>query len=217
MADTKLSALTELAAAPAATDEFYINDGGTSKRITAANMLSAKHTIWVPAAAMTPSATAGCAPFATFETTAGQPDIQYLAFDTTTEEHAQFSVAFPKSWNLGTITFQPFWSRIAAPTAGLDGVAWGLQGLAVPDDASIDQAYGTEVVVGLDAAKSTEDLWVAAESGAVTITGTPADDDLCFLQVSRVVASSSPLDDLDVDACLIGIKLFYTTDTGTDA
>ena len=34
MADTKLSALTNLAAAPAATDEFYINDGGASKAVT---------------------------------------------------------------------------------------------------------------------------------------------------------------------------------------
>lgn len=34
MADTKLSLLTELAVTPADTDEFYINDGGVSKRIT---------------------------------------------------------------------------------------------------------------------------------------------------------------------------------------
>ena len=33
MAGTKLSALTELAVEPAASDELYINDGGTSKRI----------------------------------------------------------------------------------------------------------------------------------------------------------------------------------------
>ena len=39
MADTKLSALTELAAGPATTDEFYINDGGASKRIVTTNLL----------------------------------------------------------------------------------------------------------------------------------------------------------------------------------
>ena len=33
MADSKVSALTELAVEPAATDEFYINDGGVSKKI----------------------------------------------------------------------------------------------------------------------------------------------------------------------------------------
>ena len=35
MADTKLSALTNLAEAPADTDEFYLNDGGVSKAIDA--------------------------------------------------------------------------------------------------------------------------------------------------------------------------------------
>lgn len=35
MADTKISALTELTATPANTDEFAINDGGTSKRLQA--------------------------------------------------------------------------------------------------------------------------------------------------------------------------------------
>jgi hypothetical protein len=40
-ADTKLSALSELAAAPAESDELYINDGGTSKKITVLNLLNA--------------------------------------------------------------------------------------------------------------------------------------------------------------------------------
>jgi len=40
-ADTKLSALTELASAPAESDELYINDGGTSKKITVLNLLNA--------------------------------------------------------------------------------------------------------------------------------------------------------------------------------
>lgn len=40
MSDTKLSALTELATAPANGDELYINDGGVSKKISVANLLS---------------------------------------------------------------------------------------------------------------------------------------------------------------------------------
>lgn len=45
MADSKLSALTELAAAPASTDEIYINDGGVSKKITVANLLKANEEV----------------------------------------------------------------------------------------------------------------------------------------------------------------------------
>ena len=174
-----------------------------------------KHTLWVPAGAMTPSTTAGCAALATTETTAGSPDMSTLDFDTTTEEHAQFSVCFPKSWNLGAITFQPVWTKSGAVTGGLDGVAWGLQGVCMADDASIDQVYGTEVTVGLDAAKTVEDVFMSAESADVTITGA-ADDTICFLQISRVVASTSPLDDMDVDARLLGVRVFYITDAETD-
>ena len=38
-ADTKLSALTNLGAAPATTDELYLNDAGTSKALTVANLM----------------------------------------------------------------------------------------------------------------------------------------------------------------------------------
>lgn len=40
MATKKISELTELAAAPADSDELEINDGGTSKKITVSNLLS---------------------------------------------------------------------------------------------------------------------------------------------------------------------------------
>ena len=53
---------------------------------------------------------------------------------------AQFQIAFPKSWNEGTITFQAYWTTTATDT---DGVAWGLQGVAVSDNDTIDVAYGT--------------------------------------------------------------------------
>lgn len=216
MADTKLSALTELSAAPDSTDEVYINDGGTSKKITVANLFSGKQTIWVPAAAMRPSVTAGSASLVSVETTAGRPDMIVLDFDSSTEEHAQFSIVMPKRWNLGTVTFEAFWMKSGTPTGGLDGVVWGLQAVAITADGTIDVAYGTEVVVGVDAVQTVEDLWKTAESAAVTIAGTPADNDFCFFQVSRVVGSSSPLDDMDVDARLLGIKLFWTSDIGVD-
>lgn len=49
----KLSALTELAVGPAPTDEIYINDGGVSKRITAAELLNPENfcAVLLPAAA----------------------------------------------------------------------------------------------------------------------------------------------------------------------
>ena len=75
-----------------------------------------KETIWIPALAMKPTASNGCSSLQTVETTSGRPDMNVLDFDKDSDEFAQFAVAFPKSWNAGTVTFQFFWSGIAATT-----------------------------------------------------------------------------------------------------
>ena len=173
--------------------------------------IAGKQTIWIPAAAITPTASNGCAARTQVETTAGRPDMDVLDFDDGTDEHAQFSVAFPKSWNLGTVTFQAFWTSTATDT---DGVAWGLQGVACSNDGTIDVAYGTAVVVTDDNVSAAEDLLVTSESSAITIAGTPADDDLCYFRVFRDVSDGN--DDMTEDARLIGIKLFFTTDALND-
>ena len=64
--------------------------------------------MWVPAAAMYGTTTAGADP-QQVETTATRPDMKVLDFDASADEFAQFSVAFPKSWNEGTVTYQVYW------------------------------------------------------------------------------------------------------------
>jgi hypothetical protein len=168
-----------------------------------------KKTMWVPASAMSPTVSNGCSALTQVETTSGRPDMVVLDFATGADEFAQFSVAFPKSWNLGTVTFQAFWSGIAATT----DCDWSVQGVAMNDNQTIDVAYGTAVVVSDNAQGAVEELLVSAESGAITIAGTPADNDLCFFRVGRDVSG----DDMNGDARLHGIKIFYTTDAVNDA
>jgi len=174
--------------------------------------VAGKQTIWIPAAAITPTASNGCAARVQVETTAGRPDMDVLDFDATADEHAQFSVAFPKSWNLGTVTFQAFWTSTATDT---DGVSWGLQGVSMPDNSTIDVVYGTAIVVDDACQSAAEELYVTAESSAVTIAGTPADDDLCYFRIFRDVSDAN--DTATEDARLIGIKMFFTTDANNDA
>jgi len=200
-------------------DGILINDAGTMKMTNVDTVqtfmqsgIVGKNTIWVPAAAITPTKSNGCASRTQVETTAGRPDMDVLDFDASSDEHAQFSVAFPKSWNLGTVTFQVFWTSTATDT---DGVAWGLQGVACSNDGTIDVAYGTAVVVTDDNISAAEDLLVTSESSAITIAGTPADDDICYFRVFRDVSDGN--DDMAEDARLIGLKLFYTTDAANDA
>ena len=170
-----------------------------------------KQTIWIPANAMTATASNGCAAIAAVETTSGRPDMYVLDFDNSSDEHAQFTVAFPKSWNLLTVSFQVFWSGLAATT----GVTWSLQGVAMNDNETIDVAYGTAITVDDDAQSAVEELLVSAESSAVTIAGSPADDDLCYFRIFRDVSDGN--DDMAGDARLHGVKIFYTTDSKNDA
>ena len=173
-------------------------------------VVNGKQTIWIPANAMTPTASNPCADVTAVETTSGRPDMMVLDFDDGSDEHAQFTVAFPKSWNLGTVTFQAFWCSTATDT---DGVAWALQGVAMNDNETIDVAYGTAIVVTDNAQGAVEELLVSAESGAVTIAGTPADNDLTYFRIGRDVSG----DAMAGDARLHGVKIFYTTDALNDA
>jgi len=190
-------------------------DGTVDLDVAGATVASAiirtvgKESIWVPAAAMTPTTSNPCSDITIVETTSGRPDMVVLDFATGADEFAQFSIAFPKSWNLGTITYQAFWSGIAAST----DCDWSLQGVAMNDNQTIDVAYGTAVVVSDNAQGAVEELYVAAESGAVTIAGTPADNDLCYFRIGRDVSG----DNMDGDARLHGLKIFFTTDATNDA
>ena len=179
---------------------------------SAAVKTAGKETIFVPAAACQPTASNGCAALQNVETTAGRPDMQVLDFDASSDEHAQFQVAFPKSWNEGTVTFQVFWTTAATDT---DGVAWALSAVAVSDNDTIDVDYGSTVVVTDDALGAAEDLCVTAESSALTIGGSPAEGDMCYFKIARDVSDAN--DDMAEDARLIGIKLFYTTNAANDA
>ena len=175
----------------------------------AAVKIAGKETIWVPAVAMYPNTTNGCADIAQVELSNG-PEIKTLDFDKDSDENAQFSVAFPKSWNEGTVTFQAFFT---ADSTNTGTVSWDLAGVAVSDDDTCNVAFGTAVAPTAKAHSGTaNDLDVTAESGAVTIAGTPAAGDQVFFQITRDVSDDS----LTADAKLLGIKLFFTTDAAND-
>jgi|TARA_R100001440_G_scaffold1218_5_gene4084 hypothetical protein len=170
--------------------------------------IAGRETIWVPAVSMYPNTTNG-AEAAQVELSNG-PEIKVLDFDKDSDEFAQFSVAFPKSWNAGTVTFQAFFTATSTDTGT---TAWGLSGVALADNDSCNTAFGTQVVATAKAHSGTSnDLDVANESGAVTIAGSPGDDEQVFFQISRDVSA----DDLNADARLLGIKLFFTTDAAND-
>ena len=196
---------------------FYdANDSAANKAtiatiIGSAAVIQGTHTIWVPAGAMRPTVSAGCAAITDVETTADRPDIQVLDFDGGSEEHAQFQVAFPKSWNAGTVTYRVFWTSTATDT---DAVIWTLEGVSVANAATIDVAYGTGVAVTDNNISAAEDCLVSATSSAVTIASA-ADDALTFFRIWRDADAGG--DTMAEDARLIGVQIFYTVDAKDDS
>jgi len=193
--------------------DINLNPKGTGvlKSATAAVKIAGTETMWVPASAMYGATTNGADP-QQVETTALRPDMKVLDFDAGTNEFAQFSVAFPKSWNEGTITYQCFWTPSNTNTGNC---LFQLQGVSCGDSDTIDIAYGTAVTVTDAGIGTVEDQQVSAVSSAVTIAGSPAVDQQTYFQLLRLAADGS--DTFTGDARLLGIKIFFTTDAANDA
>jgi hypothetical protein len=159
---------------------------------------------------MSPTVTSGCSNLTVVETTAGRPDMVVLDFDSSSDEHAQFNIAFPKAWNGGTVTFQLFWTSTASDTGT---VGFQLQGVAASDNTTIDVAYGQGQLCADAAQGAAEELYVSPVSSAITIAGSPGDNELVFFQLFRDVSQ----DAMEEDCRILGIKIFYTTDALNDA
>ena len=184
---------------------------GVLKSGTAAIKIAGTETIFIPAQAMFGTTTNG-ADAQAVETTATRPELKVMDFDASTAEYAQFSIAMPKSWNLGTVTYQVFWSPSNTNTGNC---IFGLQGLSCTEGDTADAVFGTAQEVTDAGVGTVEDVQVTSVSSAMTIAGSPADDDYTFFQLYRDAADGS--DTFTGDARVLGIKLFYTTDAANDA
>ena len=186
------------------------NGAGILQGGGAAIKIAGTETIFVPTQAMFGTDANG-ADSQTVVTTATRPEMKLLDFDPSAIEYAQFSIAMPKSWNEGTITFQAFWSPSNTDTGD---VLFGLQGVSVPNDATSDVVFGTAIDVTDAGGGAVEDVMVSPVSTAVTIAAAAADT-YTYFQVRRNATDGA--DDFTGDARLLGIKIFYTTDAANDA
>ena len=197
----------DITVAPNGTGLLKAVDGGDN---TAAVKIAGKETMWVPSSAMYPATTNGAAA-EQVETTATRPDMKVLDFDKDTDEFAQFSVAMPKSWNEGTLTYQVYWTPGSTNTGNC---VFGLQAVACADNDTIDVAYGTAVEVTDAGIGTVEDQQISSESGAVTVAGSPAAGELTYFQLFRNANDGG--DTFTADARVLGVKIFFTTDAPND-
>ena len=174
------------------------------------------HNIWIAAYEFTPTTTNGCAAIADVELATNDIQIQYLAFDPGTQEHATISLVFPEGWDLGTIKAKFYWM----PATGCsedDVVQWGISGVAVSNDDAIDATLGTAVTVTDAVTAGVEaDLHVSAATAVITIGGTPALGDLIHIKVYRDADAAGDTMDAE-DAWLLGVMLQLTVDQAVAA
>lgn len=231
MADAKISELPVATTPLAGTEKAEIVQGGVNKQVDVSNIGGVSSVngetgavtgftkttdvvgiqdLFIPASAMWPTITNGCATLAQTEIATSLANIQTLDFDQTTEEHAQFQIVFPRKWNIGAITFVAYWTA-AAGTPG-QTVRWQMNGCAYSNDDPLTGTFGSSNAVD-DTLIATNDLHVTSESANLTLGGTPASADFLMLQVHRGVAS----DDLAADAKLLGVRVSITTSAAKDA
>ena len=152
-----------------------------------------------------PSTTAGCAALAKSELATNKQNLQTFDFDKDTVEYLEFTGVLPDNYDGGTLTARFYWLH-PATTVNFK-VAWAIQGRAYADDDALDQAWGSAVQVN-DIGGTTSDLYVTAESAAITLAGTPAGGQLVQFRLQRV-ATDATNDTLAVDAKLLCTKIEY--------
>lgn len=174
------------------------------------NSADPKRGLYVPASAMYPSTTAGCAALAQVESTTNDVNIKVLDFDGagTSKEAAEFGIQSPTWWDASTLTVQFIWYA----TAGSGTVNWEAQAVAFSDDDALDAAYGTLQEV-TDTLLATGDVHITAETAAITVAGTPVAGDWINVRINR-----DPANDTNTsDARLMGVRVRFGMSQYNDA
>lgn len=164
--------------------------------------------VFIPAAAMIARTTNGAAE-GTSESSTNKVMQQTMDFDASTDEHAQFSVALPKSWD-STTTFCARFHWQSSASSG--DVIFGLQAVCIANNAAVDAAFGTAQTAtdtALNASRNHVSDWTAAITPA-----NAADDCLTWFQVYRDADAAG--DTLAADAKLMGVELLYQVSNGSE-
>ena len=155
--------------------------------------------------------TSGCGAIETVGTAAGKPDMNVLPFDPTAVEFAQFNVAFPKSWNEGTVTWQPYWSMSGTSASN---VVWSLQGVCFGDSDNLSVAFGTSTSSTDAGAGTAKDISIGP-AGAATTIASAGEGEWTVFRVGRIANATA--DTATEDARLLGVKISFSTNAKNDA
>jgi hypothetical protein len=180
---------------------YYKDDVGTEVEIGGSgSSIPGSSNLWIPAAQLVPKTTNGCG-VNSRETDTYDQNYDTCVFDSVNAEYGDFTVVMPDNYNLGTITAKFHWTAFTASTGT---VAWGIKGVSLTDNDSIDLDAGTAQTV-TDTYILSGDEHVTDYTSSVTIAGTP----LANERVQFTVFRDPTIDTLAADAELIGIEIVY--------
>ncbi len=168
-----------------------------------------QHTIWMPAGAMEAAVTTAAATSNAVEIGTSLFAARTMDFVTGSDNYAYFGIQMPKSWDAGALVCQFVWSATGTTA---NTVLWGLAANSLGDDAVLTEAFPTPTTQ-IDTNSTTADDIMVSPEVSVTVGSTPAAEDYVMFEVMRDVSG----DTLAEDARLHGIKIHYTTDTGSDS
>jgi hypothetical protein len=168
-----------------------------------------QHTIWMPAGAMEAAVTTAAATSNAVEVGTSLFAARTMDFVTGSDNYAYFGIQMPKSWDAGALVCQFVWS---ATGANANTVLWGLSAISLADDEVLTTAFGAPTTQ-IDTNSTTADDIMISPEVSVTVGSTPTAEDYVMFEVMRDVSG----DTLAEDARLHGIKIHYTTDTGSDS
>lgn len=171
---------------------------------------SGTQSLYVPAAMMIPTTTNGATPYQA-ELATNDIMVDGMEFDGSTQQHAQFALQMPKRWDKGTITAQFIWTDHKGATGG---ISWALQAGALAHNDAIDTALGTEQNVN-DTRIAQDDLHITPATSAITVAGTPGDEEYVVFKVFRDVADAN--DTIAGSQLLLGVKINFTSVAVNDA
>lgn len=199
-------------AANTTTVYHFVSDGTSLFLVSLSDVLSGKQTIWIPAAAMTPRVTGGATGPSQVELATNKINYKCLDFaDGASALHAQFMMAMPKSWDLGTISARFHWTF----SSGSGGnVVWQVRAVAVRNGVSLDTAMGTAQAV-TQAVGTANALHITSDTPAVTVGGSPQVRDLVMFEFFRDPAHAS--DTSTVTARLLGVEIIYNSNAADDS
>jgi hypothetical protein len=152
----------------------------STQNATLWNRLKQRANITIYAGSMVPSVVSGAVVVAPNST--GNITFTHVDFINASRANVTIPLVMPSDYDSGTISYQYIWTYSGATVSTT--VTMGLEGWCGTDGTLMNVSYGTAVTTS-DTAQGPLAIHISPVSSAVTLGGTPAPNNLCFLQLYR--------------------------------